>query len=835
MKKILCVFLSIVMCASLLTVFASCGKKAVDIDLNQCQVVSADDLSKLATKELNNLRKMVTEKAGISLKVSAESKATEGETAYEILVGKTGRKETEKALKTLKNGNGYTIQVIKNKIVIVGTSDALTYLALQDFENTYFAADKVETTISVASSYTQNDCELLTVLSEGRCEYTVIYSGNWDTVVDTNTTVVPVKDKLDVVDYQYKQISDFMLNFTQSAGIKRVNSQADSRTAKEKEIILGTTDREETRTALSKINENQYIITTVNGKIVATAWNDVGVKLVIEKLTEILNDCIEETDSGKVAIYPAALTYIGSFNSNWPTDFPKPDGIDFYGTCDVEDNHVEYCYTGKNVNAAAFDAYSAKLKEAGYRVYTDNTIEDSRFTTFVNDKYMLHVTYSAYKHADLSKDLDPTIRVVAGKLSALTLPVVDNSSQLKYTKVFTDKNVGADTGALISQMYLSYEESYVFGNSYVTMLEDGSFLLYDGGGNGSSTSNAQQDEATGKYLNYFGQPLQKVDEAARLYSLMRDLMYLVGKTGPIVISAWLMSHDHWDHIQCFSDFCKKYTTNVTVENAYANFASTLETFNANNPGGWRTSGLTTALSQVNGNGKYIKVHSGQVFWVRNAEIEVLYTHEDQFPGVIGYFNDTSTVYRIKYHVTDGQGNITDGENGPTTAMWLGDLWRNGSDIVSSMYGSYLKSDMVQVAHHGYNGSEQALYKCISPSLVWWPVSGNQFIYQAYLRTGGGYDAEVDRYIAHKLPSVKWILVAGGISSADANGYVKEQMSAVDENGRYVYESYRHNYTVKVTKNGFDGDKLYYADEGFVGVGGDPFTGSAPVNKVVPSN
>lgn len=827
MKKILCVLLSIVMCASLLTVFASCGKKTVDIDLTQCQVVSADNLSKLATKELNNLKKLVAAKTGVSFKMSSESSATEGETTYEILVGNTGRKETAKALKSLKKSEGYTIQVIKNKIVIVGTTDALTYLALQKFEETYFAADEVATTISMETSYVKDDCVLLTLLADGQSEYFVIYSANWDDVYEQNSTVTPVEGKLDVVDYQYKQINNFMVSFVKSASIKRLNSQMDTRAAREKEIIIGSTEREETAAALAKINQTQYIITTVNNKIVATAWNDQGVQLATEKLTEILTDCIEDTDSGKVAIYPADLTYIGSFNPNWPTDFPKPDGLGLYGTCDVEDGHVEYCYTGSGVNLAAFDAYSAKLKAEGYEVYTDNTIEDSRFTTFINGTYMLHVTYSAYKHAELSTGLEPTIRVVAGKMSSLTLPVTDSASQLKYNKIFNDSNVGADTGALITQMYLSYEESGIFGNCYVTMLEDGSFILYDGGGNGW---HGDADE-NGNLLNIFGKPLVKTDEPQRLYSLMRDLMNLVGKTGPVVISAWLMSHAHWDHVQCFKDFCKKYSTSVTVENAYANFASNYETFNSYNPGGYRSSDLVNSLGQMNGNGKYIKVHSGQVFWVRNAEIEVLYTHEDQFPSVIRYFNDTSTIFRIKYHVTDGKGNITDGENGPTTGMWLGDLWKNGSTIMSSMYGTYLQSDMAQVAHHGYNGCLQLLYKQIAPSLLWWPTCGSQFVKQAYVRTTGGYEVQVDRFIAEALSSVKWILVAGGISSSDAGGYNVEEMGKTGDTGKFVYESFRHNYTLKITKNGFNGDKLYYASEGFTGIGGDAFTGSAPVSKI----
>ena len=836
MKKILCVFLSILMCASFLTVFASCGKKTKDIDLTQCQIVTADGLSGLASREINNMRKVISDKTGAALKFSNESKATEGETTYEILVGKTSRPETEKALKVLKGSEGYTIQVIKNKVVIVGTNDALTYLALQTFEEKYLSGETVGTTLSLDTKFAKTDCVLLTLLSGGKSDYTIVYSKKWDTTSDANymdRSVVPVEDKLDVVDYQYKQIANFMLSFCKSAGIKKLENQSDRKPSLEKEIIIGSTGREETAAALAKIGQNEYIITTINGKIVATAWNDQGVKYVASKLTEILQDCIVDTDSGKTVIYPADLTYIGKFNPSWPTDFPTPDGLNLYGTCDVDDGHVEYCYTGSGVTAAAFDAYSAKLREAGYQVFQDNTIEESRFTTFTNNDYMLHVTYSAYKNKNNTDTYEPTLRVVAAARASANLPSENSTTQLKYTKVFTDDNVGADTGALISQMYLSYEESNVFGNSYVMMLEDGSFILYDGGGNGTGTGDV---DANGNLLNPLGNIAITANEPARLMALMRDLMNLVGKTGKVVISAWLMSHAHWDHVKCFEDFCKTNKVSVTVENAYANFASNYETFNSYNPASYRTSSLINSLSQVSGNGKYVKVHSGQTFWVRNAEVEVLYTHEDQFPDVIRYFNDTSTIFRIKYHVTDGKGNITDGENGPVTGVWLGDLWQNGSAIVSAMYGNYLKSDMVQVAHHGYNGCLQQIYTQISPTLVWWPTCGQQFINQAYVRTSGGYEVDVDRYIANRLSSVKWILVAGGITGPGVNGYDKDYMYSKDPvTNAFYYEKFRHNYTLKITKNGFDGDKLYYASEDFAGVGGDRFTGPAPVSKISAGN
>lgn len=824
MKKICCIVLCLLMCATVLPVFASCGKKEKEIDLGNCQIVRSSDLNKLSVRALNDLKKTISDNIGATVKVLDEKSATEGDTTYEILVGKTTRKETEKALKSLKGSDGYTIQVIKNKVVIVGTNDALTYLALQDFSSMYLSEPKESTVISMSASKVRDDCVLFDLVKDNKIDYTVIYSKNWDTANDgsQDQTLIDknrISDSLDIYDYQYRQIITFMSNFASGVGVKSMSSQDDKRAAQEHEILIGTTSRAETAEALSKISETQYIITTINNKIVATAWNDQGVKLAADKLFDIFSDCIVKNGSTTTAVYPADLTYIGNYSTGWVTDFPKPsgDGILLYGTCDVSDAQVEYCYNGSGINATAFETYIGQLQAAGYTVYSDNTVEGSRFTTLNNTSanITLHVTYSAYTYD--SENYDPLIRVIAGKLASATLPQV--TADFNYTKIFTDDNVGADTGALICQMYLCYEESQVFGNSYITMLEDGSFILYDGGGNGM-----QGDDDDG--LNINGDPLVSTQEYPRLYALMRDLQSLVGARGnQITIAAWLMSHSHWDHIECFRQFCKNYSATIRLETAYANFASTYETYNSYNPGS-KVDILNTALDQTSGNGKYIKIHTGQTFWVRNAEIEVLYTHEDKFPEVIRYFNDTSTVFRIHYHVTDGRGNLDDGANGAVTGIWLGDLWKEGSAIVSAMYGNYLKSDMVQVAHHGYNGCLKQIYSQIQPVLVWWPVSGNQYLNQAYNPSGSSYERIADRYIATSLESVKWILVAGAIKSADQNGYNISEMYSKDENDAAVYEQYRHNFTLRITKNGFDGDKLYYAGENFTGIGGDLFTGAA---------
>ena len=111
------------------------------------------------------------------------------------------------------------------------------------------------------------------------------------------------------------------------------------------------------------------------------------------------------------------------------------------------------------------------------------------------------------------------------------------------------------------------------------------------------------------------------------------------------------------------------------------------------------------------------------FYVRNAEFEVLCTNDDVFPLRIARDNDTTTVTRMTL--------------GGETVMWLGD----GQDLVSNTlcfrYGGYLKSDIVQVAHHGGWGCSIAVYALVEAETVLWP-NNTRSSYENMLKSSYSY-------------------------------------------------------------------------------------------------
>ena len=97
-----------------------------------------------------------------------------------------------------------------------------------------------------------------------------------------------------------------------------------------------------------------------------------------------------------------------------------------------------------------------------------------------------------------------------------------------------------------------------------------------------------------------------------------------------------------------------------------------------------------------------------------------------------------------------------------------------SDLITDIYQSTLKSDFMQVNHHGYSGATVKLYDCVSPSYTLWTTSNAAFA----LRTTGkkyqfiGNAVESNKYIFDKLGHEHCIVADGDVKHIifNQNGY-----------------------------------------------------------------
>ena len=202
--------------------------------------------------------------------------------------------------------------------------------------------------------------------------------------------------------------------------------------------------------------------------------------------------------------------------------------------------------------------------------------------------------------------------------------------------------------------------------------------------------------------------------------------------------------------------------------------------------------------------KYVKVHTGTTLHFANLKMEVLMTTEDHAPFRITNSNDTNTVTKWTISSTDAtSGSITpstiSSDNSKTTWTLLGDSCIYASRWLCAMWGGktynastdhydggYIKSDMVQLAHHGNIGCEVALYKTIQASIVWFPH--NAGTYNTYTQNGNnGWTGTVDNYGVNN-SDVKYVVVAGSWLSNSANGYgaYSTDSITVDFNANGIY-------------------------------------------------
>ena len=793
-KRVFSIILCLAMMLSLVTVFASCkktgdgepvvDKKVLEIDLSAYTVVQASDLSSDVKNEVANVADKLSTLSGVPFRpqVDQEEEAVETED-LEILVGNTNRKETVKALNSIGE-LGWTIRVFDNKIVIVGTTSFLTRVALSYFNDHYVTAEAVQgSKIALNKKVTVKNMETVSLL-EGSVEdavgaYTIVFNHNTDS---TDGSEFGNEPSGATVDYPVTISNSIRSDLANAVGI-RANGFAlkqDDVEVSKNEVLVGNVDRPETKEILATLASDEYNLTIKNGKIILAAWNDTCLARVYRLFQSMIKDSTVEDEDGNETLYiPANFSITMKLSDSWVTDFPTPegDGIELLTTQDVSDGSHLYVYAGEGVSLEAYKAYCEKLIGEKYVQYGPETnLEGSYFSTYINYSagVNLRVSYFAYAHAE-AQDVDnfvESIRIVANTTDAVETPDTDyyNPKQA-YVKM---------TETAITAVKIDYSTG-AFGMSYVITLEDGSFIVYDGGG--ISGGNTNQHEYLWNILNELYKRSHEGDEP--------------DSSNPIHIRAWILTHEHMDHYMIFTKFCEKFgkDSRLRFDMLLANFASDVECYNVYNPESYVESNLESLQGYVtdrDGDGKgfdYIKIHTGEIFYMANAKMEVLYTHEDIWPQHLEYFNNTSSIFRITLDSTNGKG-VTEKSH---TTIWLGDLERVGSKCMRAMYGDTLTADHVQVAHHGWNGVEAELYQLIAPEVVWWPAASSVYTGNSGNPNASAWYKKVDYILAHEIASVKIIIMSDKYNTSmyltkDGSQYAENELFNVGETAIPKYDT-----------------------------------------------
>ena len=651
----------------------------------------------------------------------------------EILVGLTDREESVKAYERIK-GNGFVIKVEENTIVIVGSTPIMTLYAMQYFTEQYLGVEKQSTTLSLPRKVMRNKLPTVELANSSEALSSFVYDATLDTKPGNKwTTAYADYD----YDYPYQVLLDCLDALVKQTDLRKNDfvKKADDTEAEGTEILIGLPNREEVRECLDTIPDEYAGVFVKNGKVVVTARSDSALSKSREMFIDLIKDATRTAKDGTLSVvFPCDLALTEAYFGDYVTDFPKPEGVALYNIQDAGENALQYLYMGEGVNAQAFHTYCETLVSQGYTLLMENEVEESLFATYTNKKtdVALYVAYNAFAHAANEYDYEPRLRVVSAPLDGYTTP----SSDIITANPRYDKK----TDSTITAINLPSTD---VGMGYVVMLEDGRFVVFDGGSNNENNKN----------LN-----------AAHLWDALAGLYQKAnGKapsaSDPIQIAAWIITHSHSDHYQVFDQFLAQYAKDNTVKLEYllGNFPSEIATYNA----GGRSMHMTNAARDIASKApgcKYVRIHTGETYYFANLKIDVLYTQEDGNPLRYDIFNDTSVSLRFTMTATDANGNSVTNKEAKVTSVWLADTFVYGSRFMTAMYGNTLRADMVQLAHHGNVGCESPLYRCIAPELVWFPHVYKSFVdYTNGARTD--WQSKVDRDLVFDMGCVDYVFVS----------------------------------------------------------------------------
>ena len=407
--KLLSLFLAVLMLAGMATLFSSCAgtepgvitpsEETVDIDFTGYTALYGEtqgtsNITRTVRSRFESFAENLSAVTGVNVKIMQCGRKAPEEGAKEILIGLTDREESKAALEEIV-GDGFVIQVLEDKIVIIGTSNLYTAMAVDYFEKTYVTGKEKSKTLTVNESVLA--CEMTSV--------TLTNSSYKNDDVETKAYTYVYKNGLGMVPNAYSSLATDVSqpNFNElpmtvatkltesMAGISRLAQKfypvGNDATVKEKEVLIGITNRDESKAALAQIDETQYIITVIGERVVLTAWSNMILNQAVEAYTDIMKEAtMKDAEGNTVVCLPRDFRLIGNGDHDWVTDFPKPEGegIALNSTMDNNDNSLQYIYTGTGVTEAAYNAYVAQLKTAGYKEVQSTSAEGSIFKFFKN-------------------------------------------------------------------------------------------------------------------------------------------------------------------------------------------------------------------------------------------------------------------------------------------------------------------------------------------------------------------------------------------------------------------------------------------------------------------
>lgn len=477
------------------------------------------------------------------------------------------------------------------------------------------------------------------------------------------------------------------IRLTMGDDFKKASDSYDDSTV---EIIVGSTQHAQVAEATKDLGYGNYAVRAVGNKIVLFGYTEQAINYAVRDFVDLVS-AAKKTENGSVSVSISAeeLNIVDTAGALKPLNaVPVFKGTEFVATSTSDEECDQIILDG--VTLDSYNSYLSELEALGYKKYTDNDLSGSIFTTLYSDEYTLNVGY--YKPYDECRIIIEPFeeKTLIGLESDNKRPTVTTSQITMFGCEFKESS-GAYKGNGLSLLY---------------RLSDGSFVIVDGGHDTNSS--------------YWSTNLiSAITEQAKEYASGKDIR----------IAAWFISHAHGDHMGMLKKEAAQFARKFTVERVVANLMSDEEierslgsSYKSNFGGGEANTTEQVRKAARTLGADLIQCHPGQKFYFGDTVFEILYTSEMFAPSIVNALNTSSILVRS---------TTTDASGKSTSAMIMGDVTGPAMAICNKLYGSDLKCDIVQVAHHGYQtwGNDSAIissYKLMSADIVLWPMGAHAY-------------------------------------------------------------------------------------------------------------
>lgn len=169
------------------------------------------------------------------------------------------------------------------------------------------------------------------------------------------------------------------------------------------------------------------------------------------------------------------------------------------------------------------------------------------------------------------------------------------------------------------------------------------------------------------------------------------------------VDVWFITHPHEDHASAIIKVIEE--TDIPIEKIYYTM-NEIEWYKEYEPKrAEEAERFYNALQNERVKGKTEEVTLNQIINIDFIKCEILGVKNPEITN--NGFNNSSMVIKM---------NLP-----KSSILFLGDTGEESGEKLLNMQKDKLKSDIVQVAHHGQGGAKESLYKEINPRICLWPT------------------------------------------------------------------------------------------------------------------